>query len=45
MVLLSEEEAGFFEALAVECVRILEDLAHCLNGDVLGKDLLTAFLD
>ena len=45
VVLFSEEEAGLLEALAVEGVGVLEDLAHALNGDVLGEDLLAPLLE
>ena len=45
MVLFGEEEAGLLEALAVEGVGVLEDLAHALNGDVLGEDLLAPLLE
>ena len=45
MVLLREEEACLAEALAVESVRILEDLADALHSDVLSQNLLTALLD
>ena len=44
MVLLCEEQACLLQALAVESVRILEDLAHALNADVLGQYLFTSLL-
>ena len=42
MVLLCEEKTGLLQALAVKRVRILKDLAHALNGDVLSQYLLAA---
>jgi len=44
MVFLCEEQAGLLQALTVERVGILEDLADTLNGDVLRQYLLAALL-
>lgn len=45
MVLFREEEAGLFEALAIERVCVLEDLAHAFHADVLRKDLFALLLE
>ena len=45
MVLLREEQARLLESLAVEGVRVFEDLAHGLHVDVLGEDHFTSLLE
>ena len=45
VVLLRVEEAGLLQPLAVERVRVLEDVAHIFNADVLGEDVLALPLD
>jgi len=45
VVLLREEQARLLESLAVEGVRVFEDLAHGLHVDVLGEDHFTSLLE
>ena len=45
MVLLSKEQAGVLEPFAVECIRVLEDLANTVHADLLGEDLFDTALE
>ena len=45
VILLREEQASLLQALTVEGVRVLEDLAHRLNRDVLSQDHLATLLE
>ena len=45
VVLLREEQACLLQPLAIERVRIFEDLTDTFNADVLREDLLTSLLE
>ena len=45
VVLLGEQQARLLQPLAIERVRIFEDLTNTFNADVLRKDLFTALLE
>ena len=45
VVLLSKQQARLLQPLAIERVRIFEDLTNTFNTDVLREDLFTALLE
>jgi len=44
VVFLGEEEAGVLQPLAVEVISVLEDLADCVDRDVLSENILALAL-
>jgi hypothetical protein len=44
-MLFSKEEACVAKSLAVEGVRILENIAHILDADALGENVFALFLN